>query len=247
MKFHPVVSIILGFTVFFVLFILTALSHLNSGIYKFIAVISFLVGGFIAVYLTKEKKIRYGLYVGLLISLYFLSFIISYSISVTDSLISFYLYILLFTCVGGFFGKMVDKKSRKSFKAKFHPVIAIILAIIIVWITSDFFNYMLPSLYSSNFYTVYNLVFVMISFLIGGFISTFLAKEKKIRYVIYFWITLKVISYIDIIILTLLNQPVPNINNNFNYVIIVSLLGTFLTAIIGGYLGIKISQKYFEL
>lgn len=80
MKFHPVISIFLGVIVSFILYLI-ALSVFgvigwigafiiipgSSWFGTLLLTISYILGGFIATYLAKEKKIQYGVYTGVII------------------------------------------------------------------------------------------------------------------------------------------------------------------------------------
>ena len=69
MRFHPVISIILGLIGYWLsgaIIILTGLQGISGLFYG----LSYLFGGFLAVYLAREKKLRYGIYEGICICLY---------------------------------------------------------------------------------------------------------------------------------------------------------------------------------
>ena len=133
MKLHPVISIIIGFTVASVavicIFILSVsafqVNILNSDIdaYNWFLVgslFALLLGGFITTYFTKEKKRRYSVYTGLLLTVAF--FVLSILAKIYDIhntgfiLMTIFLFILvpLITgaggCLGGFFGRKNQKE-----------------------------------------------------------------------------------------------------------------------------------------
>jgi Protein of unknown function (DUF4013) len=117
---HPVVSIIIGLFVFLILpnFAIPLYNIIGGGLGM--DVIFSLLGGFVATYLTKEKKIYYAIILGICIA------IVIYLLNLRLPNNSIYdittpiLLILLFTVLGGFIGKMTDKKNRLYLKNIFN-------------------------------------------------------------------------------------------------------------------------------
>ena len=116
---HPVVSIIIG------LFVFLILPNFAIPLYIFggglgMDVIFALLGGFVATYLTKEKKMYYAIILGICIAIviYLLNLRLPNN-SIYD-IITPILLILFFTGLGGFIGKMTDKNNRLYLKNIFN-------------------------------------------------------------------------------------------------------------------------------
>lgn len=78
----------------------------------FLLIISYTLGGFIATYFTKEKKIQYALYEGIFLLIIFSILTVpNSSLDATKLLLLFIggTLLLLFTVMGGMFGQMIDK------------------------------------------------------------------------------------------------------------------------------------------
>lgn len=195
LKFHPVVSVILGYIVFFIFLTFSGLAHLNFGFNDILAIISYFFAGFIAVYLAKEKKIRYGLYMGIFLISFALILVVIYREFIIYDLI---FLVIVFTCLGGFLGKMTDLNNRKSFETEYvvrgiNPLIAIIIAGIIA--EGIYIAVSSPIIDRNYSFGAFNFLAGAGFFLIGGFITTLLAREEKLRYGIYFGIILAVIFF----------------------------------------------------
>ncbi|BDZ68396.1 hypothetical protein [Methanobacterium ferruginis] len=178
MKFHPVVSIFSGVIISFILFFISALLY-GYIWFDLSPIISFIFGGFIAVYFAKEKKIQYALYEGIIVLLIF-EFLTNF---VASSYFSVYLIysvlIILLTIIGGMIGLMMDKNYNG-----FNPFLALFagsfIGALCIWIASTH-GYNPDSVPIDLMDIVIGIIF----FMIGGFLSTILAKEKKIQYGIY--------------------------------------------------------------
>ena len=72
-KFHPIISILLGILSFFVfttfIVIISLFAFKSTWFMPILLFIGIPLGGFIATYFAKDKKIRYGLYEGLLLAI----------------------------------------------------------------------------------------------------------------------------------------------------------------------------------
>ena len=118
MKFHPIISIILGITAAVSIFGISMLIFgETSWIPGAVFIFAFILGGFIATYFTKIKRTRYGIYVGIIFAA--MLFILGMG-SYTESDISWAIFMpVLFsvlTGIGGFLGKIIDKNRGPNFK-----------------------------------------------------------------------------------------------------------------------------------
>jgi len=243
----PILTIIAGFVVVLLPFGIFILSSDSFTGILFIIVSNFflILGGFIATYFAKERKIRYGIYVGIgLIILYTLSYLF------TKSHLNYYLYndsywVLLFTFFGGFVGKITDKNQLHT---GFSPISAIVSGLVIGLLCYDLLwsitGIIVNVNYSFNSFGIINVAFGVISVVIGAFVTTFLAKEKKIRYGIYFGIILIIFWVLD----TSFEDSINHIIIHENYyihlgVFIITNVLYFFSAVIGGYLGIMADKK----
>lgn len=103
MRFHPFVSIILGFIVFEIIYQI-ALEWFLLLIY-----VAMVLGGFIATYFAKKRKIEFGLYEGMCIIISILLFTVYYGLNVSLGIgfIFMALVILLITGLGGLIGTKI--------------------------------------------------------------------------------------------------------------------------------------------
>ena len=111
MKFHPLVSIIIGLIVFFILSELFGfLFGINPGNIIFLYAVIYLIAGFTATYLTEEKKIRYGIFEGLsILILTNLDTIISgFSMPSLSTFIIASLLTIIITGIGGVIANKLD-------------------------------------------------------------------------------------------------------------------------------------------
>lgn len=248
MRFHPTISIFLGGIVSFVLYFIavtvfgvigwTSAFQAIQGVSwfgTFLLIVSYILGGFIATYFAKEKKLKYALYDGIIILLIFSVLTVpNSSLDATTLILSLFSYgilLLLLAVTGGMFGQMINEKFNG-----FSPIIAIIGGSIIgyscVVLLTLFTGHSLDS-YSLG---VINIVVGVISFIIGGFLSTFLAKGKKIQNGIYTGLTILAIILIIGLIQMLANHWQVYIHM-IGYVVYV------ISAVIGAYIGIKTAKN----
>jgi MFS family permease len=115
---NPIVTIITG-----IIFILIVTYLFDSKIGPYGAFIIIVIGGFIATYFAKERKIRYGLYVGI-ISMAIAGISTIFMTNSTDIIISLLIGSLgiiiigaVFGTIGGFLGKRIPKKETKPFES----------------------------------------------------------------------------------------------------------------------------------
>nr|WP_319374801.1 hypothetical protein [uncultured Methanobacterium sp.] len=224
MKFHPVVSIcsgvIISFTLFFISLLLSDYGRLDLALLIF----SYIFGGFIAVYFAKKKKIQYALYEGIVIML----IVIILELHVSADAFTSFIYgvlIIILAIIGGMIGLMADKNYNG-----FNPFLALFAGSFIgascIWIASTLgFN---PD---ARYIGVINIIVGIISFMIGGFSSTFLDKEKKIQYGIYTGIIILII-----IIMQQLLSHNPIIIQPLGFIIYI------VSAVIGSYLAVVVAK-----
>lgn len=127
---------------------------------------------------------------------------------------------------------------------KFHPIIAIITGFFVTVICLGFLELATGIVTSINIsaripFGVKNVVVGVASFLIGGFVSTFFASKKKIRYGIYVWIIFIIIS-----ILTALYVKMIGIQPNYYNAIGTSVV-YLLAVTTGSYLG-KVVDEHLK-
>lgn len=228
-RFHPVISIVLGFLGF--IFPVIFLFWLFGAKYLIIEyLMSFMISGFLATYFTRERKIRYALYESIVVSMFFL--IIGYY----DSLIVAFLFIPL----GGLLGKIADKKS--SWDYSFNPVISIILGLIITFLCNGNLNYITGLYqYPVNSVSLSGIAIAAIALVPGGFVSTFLAREKKIQYGIYFAIVFIIVA---ISLAHIFNSAIKATSLNDLIIWGVAINAVYLAAALaGGYLGIITAER----
>lgn len=107
MKFHPVISILLGIMAAITIFGITTLAF-NVTLWTMLVAVpaSLIIGGFIATYFTKEKKRVYSVYVGAIIAVFM---VISFGRSLEYDVIAYNLLLIVFipliTSIGGYIGK----------------------------------------------------------------------------------------------------------------------------------------------
>lgn len=246
MKVHPVISIILGIIAGIILLIISI--KLFSGNTLVSAATNFaisIIGGFIATYFAKEKKIRYGIYEGIILSIMFISLVSlihTTYIYFLIALVGIIFEMLLPATIGGFIGKMTEGNNRKSFKMKYlnrnlHPIIAIIAGILVTIVLMSLFG----SFHLKISMGITYFLMATIFFAAGGFVTAFLAREKKMLYGIYEGIVAVIYTilarYIGIIM---------GLNTTVDYYLIIgAVIGYFLAAAIGSYLG-KAAGEYLK-
>ncbi|MGO9387505.1 MAG: hypothetical protein ACLPWD_05575 [Methanobacterium sp.] len=121
---------------------------------------------------------------------------------------------------------------------RFHPVISIIIGLIVAITLAVLLKLILGL--NSPFFGVMNFQIGVTIFALGAFITTFLAKEDKIEYGIYFTVILLTIY----IIAELFNDT--NIYNSYYVqtgVFIGTIVGYVFSALVGSYLGITIQEQ----
>jgi hypothetical protein len=253
MRFHPVISIFLGAVAIIVLFLILVgiqgVPNFNNEVFFdifFITIIFILlVGGFIATYFAMDMKIRYGIYLGLILaSLETIgqSSLVGYK-GIAIAILIFVLFSLV-TGIGGFIAKMTEKNNRQLFKSKhlsdgFSPIIAVVVGFVVATICVDLLELIIGINHSSTTYGFIDFVIGAISLLIGGFVTLFLVKEKKIQYGFYVGIIVILIA-----ILKLYAEIVSGLVINESYYVRVgSYVGYFIFAGLGGYLGIIVSER----
>ena len=239
MKFHPVISIILGLITAFILLLPLNFSLLLAGL---------VFAGFIATFFTKEMKIRYGICAGMVLMVLFTILTLPI-VNYVNFLFNLILEVLLPVTIGSLLGKMANKSNRKTFKTKllnrkFSPITTIIAGIFIT-ITFGILLYLISCL---SYPTILNNSYIealtsttafIVASLVGGFIATYFAKKDKIQYGFYEAIGL-------ILIIGLLNLYQLNkgyLTSNYltyiynPYFIVGATAGYILAAIIGSYIG----------
>lgn len=191
MKLHPVISIILGLLVYFILIsfasILNNFAVIDSLSLFFVYFVTVFVGGFIATYLAKEMNIEYGIYEGLLIVVLGFFIPIGASVSLASSIqiiITATLLTTFFAIIGGFIAKMTDERNSESFKSKhlkngFSPILAIIAGFVVVVVCIGLLELILGLKHTVTTFGLINFAAGVISFTIGAFVTTFLAREKR--------------------------------------------------------------------
>ncbi len=121
---------------------------------------------------------------------------------------------------------------------KFHPVISIIIGLLIAIFIGVILKLILGL--NSPFFGVINFQIGVTIFAIGAFITTFLAKDEKIEYGIYFTVILLTIY----IIIVLFNDT--NIYTSYYVqigVFIGTIVGYVFSAIVGSYIGMAIHEQ----
>ncbi|MEN6552337.1 MAG: hypothetical protein ABFC34_05550 [Methanobacterium sp.] len=230
MRIHPAISIFLGLIVFVIVF------QLSQDLDRIVLMFSsFFLAGFIAIYYSKDNKLKYLLPEGLLLLLIltvwsgfnFFNFV--YSI----------LFILTLTLTGGILGKLaVEKDGMRSWS--FHPLISMILGFIATILIFVFLYNLNPFGVSDFILQQIQRLELIVSLLIGGFIVNYFVQEKKIEYGIY----LGLITIIfDLLILYGFHGK-GFLETGFNPIsILLAIIVYILTPTIGSYLSIKKTKK----
>ena len=230
MKFHPVISIILGIIASFALHFIS-LSLFTYGLVAAVpSIFSYIFGGFIATYFAKKKTIQYALYEGIFIMLIIVILELLASSDIYTSFIYGVLIILL-AIIGGMIGLLIDKNYNG-----FNPYLAVLAGSFIgtscIGITS-ILGYNPDSLHLG----VIDIVGGILSFMIGGFLSTILAKERNILDGLCTGVILLLI--ITISSWLIFHKPI--------IIHILEFIIYFVSAVIGGYLAIKITEHQQNL
>lgn len=128
MRLNPMKSIILGFVVSYVIFsllfnltLLVALDSVFHQIRTVEMIFSLIIGGFIATYFAKEKKIQYGIYVGItwvvLIGLVpSLLFFLPTSLSNIINKVLTYIIYIIGTITGSYLAILIAKHQKLSYE-----------------------------------------------------------------------------------------------------------------------------------
>ena len=267
MRYNPILSIILGAVVVVVLFLIVTVTLVEPnpnnkvilGITFVIYTLILILGGFIATYFAKEEnkiwygyKIRYAIYLGLIFAVVGISAEIGRNIVGYKGIgiaIGFFVLFSLVTGIGGFIAKMTDKNNRKLFKSKhftngFNPIIAVIVGFIVATVCAALLELISGINSATITYGIIDFVIGTISILIGGFVTLFLVKEKKIKYGFYVGIIVIITG-----ILKLYAEIVSGsvINESYYYVRAGSYVGYFLFAGLGGYLEIILAKHKLKI
>lgn len=232
MRFHPSISIFLGVIVSLVLYLIV---HPLFAYFWFDAVIiifSYTIGGFIAVFYARKKKIQYALYEGIFITLIIV--LLAFSASSLDSAFFIYcVYIILLAISGGMIGLMMDKNYNG-----FSPLLAIIGGSAIGYTGLMLLTLIIGfNIHPNYFLRVIVFVLGAVSFVIGGFLSTFLAKEKKLQYGIYTGIIITILGLLGH--QTSIYNP-PIIHGG-------AILLYIFSAVIGSYLAVVVAKHQKQI
>jgi len=203
--------------------VLTNTVDVNLAIFTYLI---YVLGGILATGLSKEYKIRYGLYYGLITAIIIGGF---FKIPLIAPLI------IILGTFGGFIAAMISQKYRLSFfnryEFNFTPLITIIVGVVITSLCYILLISLAVVSYGIASANVYGTLFLFggISLILGSFVSTFLTKDKKIQYGIYSGI-------IFIIFKFLVEMTNINVVQGHYYIIITSTIGYLFFAITGSYL-----------
>ena len=224
----PFLSIILALITTILLFIGEISLSVALNIYLgSLTVLFFILGGGIATWFAAGKKIRYSIYYGLILAV----------ITLVLGDYRVLIFAPIFAGIGGFLGKMADKDSRRTVNG-YHPVIAIIAGIIVMYIYNVFLGSVTGAydLYSSG---LIGFVIGSITLAVGGFTTTFLSKEKKIQYGIYGGLIVVIIS----LLAKLYAEMTRTVNMPENYLILIgTIAGYLLAAALGSFAAKKAEE-----
>ena len=247
MRVHPVLSIVLGVIISFILYLIAGLGFGAFAAGGFIEFFSYVLGGFIAVFYAREKKIQYALYEGIFIMLIIvLPFLNSSNV---PAIFMYSVSIILLAVIGGITGMMIDKNYRRSFKTKYldkgFNLIAIITGIIITFVIWLFVFITTYSIIHPTNPSTFNLVSIGIAELIGilvtgGFIATFMVKEEQLLNGICIGLGMIIISIILNVYAIIKGHP--NLYLSSPIIIITATLGYILAPALGGYLAIILAK-----
>lgn len=138
MKFHPIISIILGLFVALVLVMIPLVFDAPSLVGNAMFIFAFILGGFIATYFSKDKNIMYSIYMGLIAAVLFSIIESPDGLNKLPAILLGFIQFPGMSLIGGLPGK-IDYESVKQTK-QFGPIIAIIAMIAIFIIGISFFN-----------------------------------------------------------------------------------------------------------
>jgi hypothetical protein len=228
MRFHPVTSIFLGAVASLALYLIILPLFGNVWVDAFIVIFSYIFGGFIAIFYAREKKIQYALYEGIFVMLIIVLLMLMAS-SRVSTVFNYGVLIIALAMIGGMIGLMPDKNYKD-----FSPFLAMIGGSVIGYSCMIFLN-LITGFNLNPDYSLRMILFVIgiVSFVIGGFLSAYLAKEKKLRYGIY--------TGIIIIILGLLGMQ-PSLIYKLPVIHGVAIAIYVISAVIGSYLAIIVAK-----
>ncbi|MEL7670339.1 FxLYD domain-containing protein [Methanobacterium sp.] len=224
----PFLSIILALITTILLFICEISLSVALNIYLgSLTVLLFILGGGIATWFAAGKKIRYSIYYGLILAV----------ITLVLGDYRVLIFAPIFAGIGGFLGKMADKDSRQTFNG-YHPVIAIIVGIIVMYIYNVFLG-SVTGAYDLSSSGLIGFVIGAITLAVGGFTTTFLSKEKKIQYGIYGGLIVVIIS----LLAKLYTEMTRTVNMPENYLILIgTIAGYLLAAVLGSFAAKKAEE-----
>lgn len=128
MRFHPIVSIISGLVVAVVLDIISVrVFNATPVLGMAVILLGIIIGGFLATYFSKYRKIRYSFYMGLILAVLF-------AIIVKDnfgllSVINGFLFFPLVAFIGGLLGKVKYQNTLQT--EGFTPIIMLLMVTIV--------------------------------------------------------------------------------------------------------------------
>jgi hypothetical protein len=256
MRYNPVISIILGAVLIIVLFfsfVIIIGSNFNNGVvstvFLIIGTLILLGGGFIATYFAKDRKIRYGIYVGIIFAVLEITAVISHGLvgySGIFIVIFIFVLFLLLTGIGGFVAKMTERSNRQLFKEKhlsngFSPILAVAVGLVVAYIIAILLE-LITGTYLTHItsFGIVDFIIGATSVVIGAFVTTFLSKEKKIQYGIYLGIIMITISLLNKLYLSSIHYP----HFHENYLIFIGVIvGYLLSAVVGSYIGVIVVKR----
>jgi putative membrane protein (TIGR04086 family) len=250
-RFHQVISIIFGVIISFILYLIALSLFVDYWVNVGIILFSYMLGGFIAVFYAREKKIQYALYEGILIMLII---VLLGNVASSDVNIAFLygILIILLAVIGGMIGLMMDKNFRQSFKTKYldkgFSLIAIITGIIITFIIWLFVSLITYSIIHPTNPSIFNSIekagLIGIS-VIGGFIATFMVKEKQLLNGIC--VGLGIILSVIVLTVYAVIKGYPNPYLSRPLITLTANLGYILAPTVGSYLAIVVAKHQKQI
>jgi hypothetical protein len=228
MRFHPVISIIIGTIVSFLLYLIVeSFFGLNNWV-TFIIIFIYILGGLIAVFFAKENKIQYALYEGIFIT-FIIVLLMFISSSYLSTIFNYVIIIISFSMIGGLIALLMNKNYNGL-----NSYYAILMGSIIGYSCMTILYLIVFSPDHNNLLSTIIFVIGIVSFVIGGSLSVFLAKEKKLQYGIY--------TGIIIIILGLLGLQ-PSLMYKLPVIHFVAVAIYLISAVVGSYLTILVIKS----
>ncbi len=255
MWYNPAISIILGSVLIIVLFfsfVIIIGSNFNNGIvsnlFLIIGTLILFIGGFIGTYFAKDRKIRYGIYVGIIFAVLEITAVISHGLVGYRGIfivIFIFLLFLLFTGIGGFVAKMTERNNRQLFKSKhlsngFSPILAVAVGLVVAYFIAILLE-LITGTYQTHItsFGIVDFIIGATTVLIGAFVTTFLNKERKIQYGIYLGIIMITLSLINKLYLSSIHYT----HFHENYLIFIGVIvGYLLFAVFGSYIGVIVDK-----